>query len=240
MSEKIVVPMHSRTAIGKAVRELRATGQVPAVVYGHGAEAQPVAVDSREFEKIYAKAGGNQIIGLKIDDARQKNALIHDVQLDSRTGHILHADFYLVRMDEKIKTEIPLHFTGESTAVYQQEGTLVRPLETVEVEALPGDLPESFPVDIGVLDDFDKTITVGDLVVPAGVDILTPVEELVAKVEPPRSDEELEELEAPIDETAEMPEGAVEEDQEVIEGEAQSTDKEPQNKAAGADPAATK
>ncbi|HUC87452.1 MAG TPA: 50S ribosomal protein L25 [Candidatus Saccharimonadales bacterium] len=240
MSEKVVVSMRNRTAIGKAARRLRAEGEVPAVVYGHGADAQPVAVDGRELEKVYAKAGGNQMIGLKIDDARQKNALIHDVQLDSRTGHILHADFYLVRMDEKIKTEVPLHFTGESTAVYQQEGTLVRPLEMVEVEALPGDLPESFSVDIAILDDFDKTITVGDLVVPAGVDILTPAEELIARVEPPRSDEELEELEAPIDEKAEMPEGAVDEDAEVIEGEAEPTDKEPENKAAGADPAATK
>jgi large subunit ribosomal protein L25 len=239
MSEKVVVPMHSRTATGKAVRQLRATGQIPAVVYGHGADAQPVAVNGHEFEKIYAKAGGNQIIGLKIDDTRQKNALIHEVQLDSRTGHILHADFYLVRMDEKIKTEIPLHFTGESTAVYQQEGTLVRPLEAVEVEALPGDLPESFSVDIAVLDDFDKSITVADLVVPAGVDVLTPAEEVIAKVEPPRSDEELEQLEAPIDEKAEMPEGAVEEDAEVVEAD-EPIEKEPQNKAAGADPAATK
>lgn len=232
-SDKIVLDLTSRTVTGKANRQLRASGQTPAVVYGHGDEAEVVAVDSRELDYAYASAGGNKIIGLKIDDARQKNALIHEVQSDVRTGHLVHADFYLVRMDEKIKTEVPLHFTGESTAVYQQEGTLLRALETVEIEALPADLPENFEVDISVLDDFDKSITVADLKVPSGVEVLTPAEELVVRVEPPRSEEELEELDAPIDEAAELPEG-VQEEQEVVT-EDQETRKEPENKADGAE-----
>lgn len=234
MADKLVLNLAPRTAIGKATRGLRAGGQTPAVIYGRGSDTRAVAVSTRELTKAYSSAGGNQIIGLKVGDDRQQNALIHDVQTDVRTGAIVHADFYLVRMDEKIKAEIPLHFTGESTAVYQQEGTLMRPLETVEIEALPGDLPESFEVDISVLDDFDKSITVADLKMPSGVQLLTSVEELIAKVEPPRSDEELEDLDAPIDEAAEMPEGALEE-QEVVEEE-QQTIKEPQNKAAGTDP----
>lgn len=238
MADKIVLPMKTRTVTGKAVRSLRAQGELPAVVYGHGEDGHAVTMETREFERIYANAGGNKVIGLKIDDNRQKNALIHEVQLDGRTGRPVHADFYIVRMDEKIKTTVPLHLVGESTAVYQQEGTLLRPLETVEVEALPADLPENLEVDIAVLDDFDKTITVGDLKVPAGVEVLTAAEEVVAKVEPPRSDAELEELEAPIDEAAELPED-VQEDQEVVD-EQQQTNMEPQNKDAGADPAATK
>lgn len=230
-SDKIVLDLATRTATGKAARKLRADGQTPAVVYGHGDEAEVVSVNSRELDKAYANAGGNKIIGLKIDDARQKNALIHEVQADVRTGNLVHADFYLVRMDEKIKTEVPLHFTGESTAVYQQEGTLLRALETVEIEALPADLPENFEVDIAVLDDFEKSITVADLKVPSGVEVLTAAEELVVRVEPPRSEEELEELDAPIDEAAELPEG-VQEEQEVTT-EDQETRKEPENKADG-------
>ena len=231
-SDKIILQLSSRTATGKASRKLREQGQTPAVVYGHGDAAREVAVSSRDLDRAYAAAGGNKIIGLKIDDARQKNALIHDVQVDVRTDHLIHADFYLVRMDEKIKTEVPIHLTGESTAVYQQEGTLLRPLETVEIEALPADLPESFEVDIAVLDDFDKTITVGDLTIPAGVEVLTPAEELIAKVEPPRSEEEMEELDAPISE--ELPEG-VQEDEEVVPDDGEGTRKEPENKADGAD-----
>lgn len=235
-SDKIVLKAALREQRGKALRQLRADGQTPAVIYGHGSDTQSISVNSRELTQAYAKAGGNKIIGVKIDDARQKNALFHDVQVDAPTGQILHADFYLVKMDEKIKTEIPLVMTGESTAVYQKEGSLVRPLESIEVEALPGDLPESFEFDISVLDDFDKSITVGDLKIPAGVEVLTAPEELVAKVEPPRSDEELEELDAEIDEKAEMPEGAIEEgEEEVIEGEDEPTRKEPEGKAAGAE-----
>jgi large subunit ribosomal protein L25 len=236
MAEKIVLQLETRTAAGKASAKLRAAGLTPAIVYGHGAEAEAVSVDSRELDKVYARAGGNTIIGLKIDDARQRNALIHQVQADVRTGQLIHADFYLIRMDEKLKAEIPLHFVGESTAVYQQEGSLMRPLEAVEIEALPADLPERFEVDISVLDDFEKSITVADLAVPNGVEILTPAEELIARVEAPRSDADLEDLDAPV--VDELPED-VKEDQEVI-SEEQATEKEPENKAAGADPTATK
>lgn len=236
MSDKITLPLQIRE--GTTATKLREDGQTPAVVYGHGTETQNVSVSTRELERVYAAAGGGKIVSLKMSDGKAKNALIHDVQLDGRTGHILHADFLTIKMNEKLKTEVPLHFIGESTAVYVQEGSLMRALETVEIEALPGDLPDSLEVDISVLDDFDKSITVADLTVPSGVAILTPAEDLIAKVDPPRSEEELEDLDAPIDEAAEMPEG-VQEDTEVIEEE-QQTDKEPQNKAAGADPAATK
>jgi large subunit ribosomal protein L25 len=236
-SDKIVLTVSARTALGKANVALRQSGQTPAVMYGHGAESQSISVDSRILEKAYAQAGGNKIIGLKIEDARLKNALFHDVQHDAR-GAISHVDFYIVRMDEKLKAEVPLHFTGESTAVYQQEGSLIQPIQTIEVEALPADLPEQIEVDISILDDFEKTITVGDLPVPGNVEVLTPADELVAKVEPPRSDEELEALDEEIDEKAEMPEGAVEDTEVVTED--QETRKEDQNKSAGADPAASK
>jgi large subunit ribosomal protein L25 len=237
--DKIMVSLSSREARGKANNKLRTEGKTPAVVYGHGSEPQAVAVDTKAIDKVYSQAGGNKIVGLKIDDARMKNARIQDVQTDVRTGHISHVDFYLVKMDEKLKAEIPLHFTGESTAVYQQEGSLIRPLETIEVEALPGDLPENIEVDISVLDDFDKSIHVRDLAIPADVTLITPEDEVVAKVDPPRSDEELEDLDSEIDEKAEMPEGALE-DTEVVDEADEGTRKEAQDKAAGADPAASK
>ena len=230
MSDKVVLNVKPREVKGKAVKSLRNEGETPAVVYGQGNEAEPVSINTLELNKAFAKAGGNKIIGIKIDDARQKNALFHEVQKDAR-GNISHVDFYLVKMNEKLKAEVPIHITGESTAVYQQEGSLVQPLQTIEVEALPADLPENFEVDISVLDDFEKSITVADMKVPQGVEILTPAEELIAKVDPPRSDEELEALDEEIDEAAEMPEG-VQEDQEVVD-EDQETRKEETNKADG-------
>jgi large subunit ribosomal protein L25 len=118
-------------------------------------------------------------------------------------------------MDELIKTDLPLHFMGESTAVYQGEGSLIKNLEVIEVECLPGDLPEPIEVDIAVLDDFEKTITLADLAMPEGVKL---VEEdlttVVAHVEPPRSDAEMAELDEEVAQT--LPEGVAEEEPVVV------------------------
>lgn len=217
--DKLTLAASSREQRGKQVKKLRLAGQLPAVVYGRGVEPEAVSLDAHQTEKIYQRAGGNKIIELKIGDKAAKNVLIHDVQTDSRTGELTHADFYVVKMDEAIQTEVPLHFVGESTAVYQDEGTLLKNLETILVEALPAKLPESIEVDISILDDFEKTIHVSDLTIPADVEVLTDAEELVAKVDPPRSEEELAQLEEAPEEV--LPEGVEEEgaEGEAAEGE---------------------
>lgn len=198
MVDVIELAAQTREARGKQVKAVRAEGNVPAVIYGHGIESQSLSVGQRSLTKVFGEAGSNKMVSLSVDDGKPYNVMIHDVQTDSRTGQILHADFYKVKMNEKIKAEIPLHFTGESTAVYKLEGSLIQGLSTVEVEALPANLPESIEVDITVLDDFDKTIHVSDLTIPGNVELLTDETELIAKVEPPRSDEELEALDEDV------------------------------------------
>ncbi len=198
MVDVIELAAQTREARGKQVKAVRAEGNVPAVMYGHGTEAQAVSVGLRSLTKVFGEAGSNKMVALSVDDGKPANVMIQDVQIDSRTGQIIHADFYKVKMNEKIKAEIPLHFTGESTAVYKLEGSLIQGLSTVEVEALPANLPESIEVDITVLDDFDKTIHVSDLTIPGNVELLTDETELIAKVEPPRSDEELEALDEDV------------------------------------------
>ncbi len=227
--DKIELTATKRDVRGKANRHLRTDGQVPGVVYGHGADSQALSFDSKTLEKIFHVAGSNKIISLKVTDGKTENVLFQDVQRDSRNDALIHVDLYRVRMDEKIKTEVPLRFVGESTAVYQQEGTLVRPLDEIEVEALPGDLPEAIEVDISVLDDFEKSIHVSDLKIPAGVEVLSDLEELVAKVEPPRSDEEMAELDAEVVE--DLPEGVAEEQEVVSEENEGDKDKEPKPEA---------
>jgi len=120
-----------------------------------------------------------------------------------------------VRMDEVLTAEIPLHFTGEADAVFKGEGTLVKNLEMVEVECLPSDLPEALEVDISPLDDFEKTLTLADLKIPAGVKLTEEdLETIIAKVEPPRTEAEMEELDEAVEE--ELPEGAQEEEPVVV------------------------
>jgi len=208
--EVIELAAAKRTLVGKHSRKLRASGKVPVVLYGRGVKvSEPLEVDAREMERVYEVAGGNKIVALKVGSAKPHNVLIHEVQLGGLRGEVMHVDFYAVNMAEEITAEIPLHYVGESNAVYRDEGTLVKQLETVEVRSLPGDLPESIEVDITLLDDFEKTITLGDLVIPAGVKLVDEdLEQLVAKVEPPRSEAEMAELEEPVGDTAPASEAA--------------------------------
>lgn len=208
--EKITLQAQDRKVYGKKAARLRAKGQVPAVAYGHGSKPEALSVDAKELERVYRHAGSNKMIALQVGEHKAKNVLLYDVQREVIKGALTHADFYVVRMDEVLHTEIPLHFVGESTAVYQGEGTLVKNLEAVEVECLPGDLPEAIVVDIAQLDDFEKTITLADLTIPAGVKLTAEdTDTLVAKVEAPRSDEEMAELDEALGD--EVPESAKEE-----------------------------
>ncbi len=213
--EKIELVAEKRTASGKKNRELRAKGIVPAVVYGRGVKSEPLELESKTIERVYRTAGGNKIISLKVGEGRARNVLIHDVQHGRTQGQLTHVDFYVVRMDEVLTAEIPLHFTGESDAVYKGEGTLVKNLEMIEVECLPGDLPEAVEVDISGLDDFEKTITLADLKVPAGVKFTEEdMDVIVAKVEAPRTDAEMEELDEAVE--GGVPESAQEENPIVV------------------------
>lgn len=216
--EKIELVAAKRTAVGKAARRLRETGKVPAVLYGHKTRTEPIEVTAKDIERVYRHAGGNKIISLKVGDARAKSVLVHDVQRGAAKGELTHLDFYAIRMDEELRAEVPIHFVGESTAVYRDEGTLVKNMEMVEVECLPTDLPAGFELDISGLDDFEKTLTLADLVLPEGVKLVAEdMGTLVARVEPPRSDEELAELDEAVDEQAELPDEVKEEEQVVTE-----------------------
>jgi large subunit ribosomal protein L25 len=206
--DRIVLAAKTREVLGKSVAGLRAEALTPAVIYGHGETSSSISVLTKDLTQAYTVAGGNKIIGLKIGASAEKNVIIHDVQHNVLTGELTHADFYVVRMDEKLTTDVPLHFVGESTAVYQLEGSLLKSMESVEIEALPADLPDSIEVDISVLDDFEKAIHVSDLVVPKGVEIQNDPSELIARVEEPRSEEELAELDAQV--TQVLPEGVAE------------------------------
>jgi len=187
-------------------------------LYGAKVKSTPLEIDYNEFKKIYEEAGESTIIKLKVQGAKgktkeeEKNVLIHDVSRDPVTDRFIHVDFYQVRMDKPITAEVPLIFEGESPAVEILEGTLVKNITEVEVEALPANLPSEIKVDISSLKTFDDLIKIKDLKISKDVKILAEPEEVVALVSPPRTEEELAELE-------EKPEEEVEEVERVGEEE---------------------
>jgi large subunit ribosomal protein L25 len=208
MTDKVALVAQKRDANSINPSQLRAEGRIPAVVYGQGSNAVAISLDSAEFGKTYARVGHNTIVELEIEGEGTKSVLVQDVQNHLHSEYPIHADFYTVKMDEVVKTSVPLHFIGESTAVFQDGGSLLTAIDELEIECLPGKLPSSIEVDISGLDDFEKTITVADLSIPAGVEVLTEAEELVAKVEAPRSEEELEELDEEVGDAVPAEEGA--------------------------------
>lgn len=196
-----------RKILGKKVKTLKKDGSIPAIVYGHGIKNTPITIDRKLFTKILKEAGSSALVDLKISEKENFKVLIKDAQLNPVSGDAIHVDFYKVRMDEKIKTEIPLTFTGESNAVENMDGTLITNRDEVEVECLPADLVSEIIVDIAALKTFEDQITVADIKLPQGIEMLVEPEEVICFVEEPRSEEEL----------AELDESAADEEKEAIE-----------------------
>lgn len=179
----------------------RRENYIPVVLYGPYVDNPPkLKIKKGDFEKIYNRAGESSLINLKIDNEEPSKILIKDIQKHPTKEDIIHADFYQVKMDEKIYTEIPLKFVGEARTVKEEGGYLTKNLDSVEVECLPGDLVHEIEVDVSVLQTFDDDIKVGDLQAPKGVEITTDPEEVLATTTPPREEEEEEEeAEAPAE-----------------------------------------
>ena len=184
-----------RSVLGKKVKSLRQAGQLPAVVYGNKLEPISITVDNKEFNKTYERAGTSALVDLHVGDKDIFKVLTHEPQNDPVTGKPIHIDFYRVRMDEKITTEIPLEFVGESDAVEQLGGTLVTPHDHIEVDCLPNDLVSEISIDINPLRTFEDQIKLSDIKLPQGIETDMDLNEVLALVEPPRSEEELAELE---------------------------------------------
>ena len=182
-----------RRELGHKANALRNKGFLPAVLYGEGVPAMPLTVAAREFQKVLAEAGETSLVTLAVD-GRPYNVLIHDVAKDPMTLAPIHADFYAVRMDKPIEAKVLLVFSGESPAVKNDGGILVKVLHELEVKALPKDLPHEIVIDITGLATFEDKVHIKDIALPAGVTTHVDPAEVVVLVEPPRSEAELEEL----------------------------------------------
>jgi large subunit ribosomal protein L25 len=143
----------SRDTFGKnEARRTRASGKVPAVLYGEGKDATAIAVEPKALLKIlHSESGSNTLIALKLAGAGDTRVLVKEYQLDPVTHHILHADFYKVAMDKLLRVTIPVIVKGEPKGVKQQGGILEFIRREIEIEVLPADIPEHVEVDVSEL-----------------------------------------------------------------------------------------
>lgn len=166
-------------------REKLAPDLLPAVIYGNNSETQSLKVKKSELQKMVSLAGESNIISLKIGD-KIKSVLIKEVQRAGLSGNVTHVDFLEVNMKNKLHTEIPLHFVGESKAVREMAGSLIKDVDFLEVECLPEDLVDHIDIDISVLKEFHDNISIHDLTLPHGIKLLNEHDHVIISVIPPR------------------------------------------------------
>jgi large subunit ribosomal protein L25 len=177
--------------------QLRENGFIPAVFYGPKQTSTSIKIKEGDFIKIYNQAGESSVIILD-DGTEQHEVLIHDVQFDAVSSKATHADFYVIEKGKKVEVAIPLEFVGQSPAEKTLGGVLVKVAHEIEIKAMPKDLPHNIEVDISSLVDFDSQIHASDIKLPAGVELITEPEEVIALVQE-HKEEVIEDLAADAD-----------------------------------------
>jgi large subunit ribosomal protein L25 len=183
-----------RTVRGKKVARLRRAGKLPANIYGHNVPSTAITLDAHDFELLYRHLLPTTVIDLRVD-GQMRPVLLAKADTDPRTGRLVHIEFKQVNLREKVHASVPVVGRGQSELMARGEAILLQSLDAVEVSALPDELPPDVAVDLSALIDFDAAIHVGDLPIDRSrVEVLTPRDDLVFKLAPPRlREEELEE-----------------------------------------------
>ena len=178
--------LSQRSVTGKKVKRLRKQGILPVHMYGRGIDSLSLQGETGELRRVLLRVGTNIPVSVQVEGSDAENiCFVRDVQRHPVTEDLLHVDFIRVDVTQTISAEVPINLIGAAPAT-QQGGTLLQPLTSLLVEALPMDIPASVEADISGLDDFEKSIVVGDIVVSDNVTVLTDSDEFVARVSPPR------------------------------------------------------
>jgi len=235
--DKVALKAKIREVFGRRTKKGKRAGLIPAVIYGRGIESLSLWINDLDFRRLIKKSGESTMIGLDIDGKGEKNVIIYETQKDPMTEKYTHIDFFQVRMDEEIETEVELVFLGETDAPAIKElgGVLIKNMDEVTVKCLPADLPGEIKVDVSSLKTFEDYIYVKDLNISDKVKIELDPETVVALVSPPRSEEELSSLEEKVEEDVSKVEGVVKEAASPAGEEGPSEGKEESQKEAKKD-----
>ena len=199
--EEQTLSLSQRTVTGKKVKQLRRQGILPVHMYGRGIDSMSLQGVAGDLRRLLPRIGTNIPVSVQVEGNEGENVcFVRDVQRHPVTEDLLHIDFIRVDVTQTISAEVPIALIGSAPAT-QQGGTLLQPLTSLLVEALPMNIPATVEADVSGLDDFEKSIIVRDIPIADNVTVLTDRDEFVARVIPPRvetetfdvSDEELDE-----------------------------------------------
>lgn len=190
--EKVVLKADRRSVTGKQVRALRRAGILPAVLYGHNMEPLSISLNAHDASKILNRLTASSLVTVDVE-GKEYPALVRERQRNPIKGNLIHVDFQVVSLTEKIRANVGIVITGTAPAVKDFSAVLVTTLNELEVEAYPQDLPERIVVDISGLKKIGDGIRVGDLVLSEKVTVLTDADEMIILATAPK-EEALEEV----------------------------------------------
>ena len=209
--EQISLVLERRTVLGKKVKALRRQRIVPVHLYGPGIQSQALQLASHELVKAITLAGRTTPLQVRVKGGRKRHvAFVREVQWDPLRGDLLHVDLMRVELTHRMRAQVPIELVGEAPGLREYRATVVQNIASVEVEALPLNIPHRIEADISILTDLAKAIRARDLPLAADVVLLSDGNDMVARLEPLRVEvpvaEEAVEEEVPSEEPEAGPE----------------------------------
>ncbi|MCZ2109407.1 MAG: 50S ribosomal protein L25 [Dehalococcoidia bacterium] len=187
MADRAIIEAEPRTVLGKQVNRLRREGVLPANVFGRGVDSTAVSIDARTFSRTIKTAGLRHMYELKVaGEAAPRYVIIRGLSRKGGTGDPIHVDFLQVDPERPITANVPLRVIGEAPAVKDLAGTLQQFVDVINIRCKPLAIPEAIEADASTLKSFTATLTIGQVVPPPGIEILSDPSLVVASVAPPR------------------------------------------------------
>tara|TARA_B100001146_G_scaffold224766_1_gene243972 strand:- start:914 stop:1573 length:660 start_codon:yes stop_codon:yes gene_type:complete len=189
----VEIELNPRELMGKKVGRLRRAGIVPVHLYGPGMEPRALQCNTSQLIRVLATAGGATPIHITIQGEPGNHlAFAREIQWDPKRDDLLHVDLLAADVSRPVTAQVPIVLIGESAGARTVSGTVMHQLRTVDIQALPLEMPSEIELDISVMEEPDSVIRVSDLLIPENATLLSDVEELVVRIELPRVEVEVE------------------------------------------------
>jgi len=185
--DEVVIKANERKVTGKQVKALRRAGLLPAVIYGRGISPINITLDAHDASRIFPNLTSSQLLVIDLNGQRH-TTLIREKQRHPVNRHLVHVDFNEISLTTILQTEVEIAFVGDSPAVKNYNGVIVVNMESLDVEALPTDLPDRITIDLSQLKNIGDSIHIRDIQLPDVVKVLTPPDEIVVLVTAPYAD----------------------------------------------------
>ena len=203
--DQLELKVANREILGKKVRFLRRQYVTPVHLFGHAIKSVALQCDTAKLQHVLAQAGQTRLVNLKLDNEKSpRTVLVREVQREPLTRELLHVDFYQVKMEEKIRIEIPIVLVGEAPVLKLKGNTLTQELNTLTVESFPAKIPASIELDVSSLTEPEQAVRVKDIELDEEITIVNDQELVVVKASS-RPVEKIEEA-VEIPEAAPLPE----------------------------------